>query len=64
MKSRHRTAHQLERRRENKRLNRAHRRHGGGRSLKVWAREQAFVSPSEERRALCAGWLARKGVAL
>ena len=57
----YRTPHRMESRRQLKRLKRAHRRHGAGLSLKQWAREQAFVSPSEDRRQLCAGWLARKG---
>lgn len=56
----YRTSHRMESRRQQRRLKRAHRRHGGGLSLKVWAREQAFASPSEERRQLCAQWLARK----
>lgn len=58
----YRTPHRMESRRQVRRLKRARRGDGGGLSLKVWAREQAEGSPSEERRQLCAGWLARKGL--
>jgi hypothetical protein len=60
--AKHRTAHQLESRRNLKRLKRAHRCNVSGMSLKAWARWQSKFAMSEERRALCTAWLARKGL--
>ena len=58
----HRTEFQLAARRNRRRLKQAHRRSGGGLSLKQWARQQAHQAPSAERRALCTDWLQRKGL--